>query len=252
MKLQNLLLLSPLCFVACAGQSWQANAGPMFARMRGEIALQNTAGDIPASNSQNSLSGNMSVGDTEVSPYVRLETNIDEHRVRLGGFYVDAEGSGTLNGDFGDITSGTQVRTTLDFFGLDACYGYQLLREDHYRLAVGGKLGFYSLDIAARSTGAREEVITEVIVPMPWAEAELIWEDLTFGANAGIIAGDLGDANGRYWDIEAYGKWQINQQLDVQVGYRYLLLDGYGRASSRDFDADVDVQGLFVTGGVRF
>lgn len=252
MKLQNLLLLSPLLFVACAGQTWQADVGPMFARMRGEIALQNTAGTVPASNSQNSLSGNMSLGDTEVSPYLRFETNVDKHRVRLSGFYVDAEGSGTLNGDFGDITSGTQVRTTLDFFGIDGTYGYQVLREQHYRVAVGGKLGFYSLDVAARSTGAREEVITEVIVPMPWVEAELMWEDLTLGANAGIMAGDLGDANGRYWDLEGYGKWQVTEQFDAQVGYRYLLLDGYGRASSRDFDADIDVQGLYISAGVRF
>ena len=34
--------------------------------------------------------------------------------------------------------------------------------------------------------------------------------------------------------------------------YRYVVLDAYGRATSRDFDADVDVEGLFFGAGIRF
>ena len=38
----------------------------------------------------------------------------------------------------------------------------------------------------------------------------------------------------------------------LKAGYRYILLDGYGQASSRDFDADIDLQGLYISGGIRF
>ncbi|MCK5942731.1 MAG: hypothetical protein KAI24_12215 [Planctomycetes bacterium] len=250
MKLQNVLLFASLAaLTACAGQTYQVQAGPMFARARGEMALANSSGFLPPANS---LDGNMGLGESEASPFLHGRTDIGKHRVRLHGFYLDTEGSATLNNAYGNIAAGTQVRTSMDFFAIAGNYSYQVLREDHYRVAVGGQLGFYSLDVAARSSGGREEVTTEVLVPMPYVEAEAFLGDFTFGANAGIMAGDLGDANGRYWDIELYSNWQVDERFDIRGGYRYLLLDGYGRASSRDFDADVDVQGLFISAGVRF
>ena len=144
------------------------------------------------------------------------------------------------------------MQTSMDFFAITSNYSYEVWRRDYYRVALGAQLGFYSLDVTARTTGGREEVTSEVIVPMPYLEAEAYWRDFTFGTNMGIMAVDLGDANGRYIDLEAYASWAINQSYDLKAGYRYILLDGYGRASSRDFDADVDVQGLYISGGVRF
>jgi len=250
MKPQNLLLLlSTLCFAACAGQTYNVQAGPTFARARGVIALANSSGFLPPANS---IDGNLGLGESEASPYLQGQTIIDRHRIRLNGFYVDTEGSGVLDNAYGNIAAGTQVRTSMDFFAIAGSYSYEVLRKEHYRIGLGGQLGFYSLDVAARSTAGREEVTTEVLVPMPYIEAEAFYGDFTFGANAGIMAGDLGDANGRYWDMEAYANWRVDDQFDIRGGYRYLLLDGYGRASSRDFDADVNVQGLYISAGVRF
>ena len=93
---------------------------------------------------------------------------------------------------------------------------------------------------------------SEVFVPMPYIEAEAFWKDFTFGTNMGIMAGKFGDGSGRYIDLESYASWAVNQSYDVKAGYRFILLDGYGRASSRDFDADVDLQGLYISGGIRF
>lgn len=262
MKLRNVLLVSlSFAFAACAGQTYRVDAGPMFVRARGEFALANSSQVMPPGNS---LDGNLGLGDNEASPYIGFRTDIDKHRVRLSGFYLDTEGSGTLgtgiggpgpgpgNTSHGNITAGAVVQTSMDFFAITSNYSYEVWRRDYYRVALGAQLGFYSLDVTARTTGGREEVTSEVIVPMPYLEAEAYWRDFTFGTNMGIMAVDLGDANGRYIDLEAYASWAINQSYDLKAGYRYILLDGYGRASSRDFDADVDVQGLYISGGVRF
>jgi hypothetical protein len=87
---------------------------------------------------------------------------------------------------------------------------------------------------------------------MPYAEIEYSYYDLVLGANGAIMAGDLGDANGRYVDLEGYARLQATRDFDITAGYRFMLLDSYGRASSRDFDADLDVQGIFVTVGLKF
>lgn len=250
MKLLKLLsLLALLSFTACVGRTYRAEVGPMFARARGEFALANSAQFLPPNNS---LDGNMGLGDTEVSPYVAFRSDYRKHRVRLNGFYLDSEGSATLANAYGNIAAGTQVRTSMDFFAIAGNWTYEVLRRENYRIGLGAQAGYYSLDVAARSTGGREEVTSEVFVPMPYLELEGFWKDFTFGANMGIMAGDLGDANGRYIDLEGYANWAVSDRFDVKAGYRYLLLDGYGRASSRDFDADVDVQGLYLSAGIRF
>ncbi|MFT7534937.1 MAG: hypothetical protein ACI85K_000888 [Hyphomicrobiaceae bacterium] len=250
MQLSRLLsLLLVITFAACAGQTYRAEVGPMFARARGEFTLANSAQFLPPNNS---LDGNMGLGETEVAPYVALRTDYNKHRVRLNGFYLDSEGSATLANAYGNIAAGTTVQTTMDFFAIASNYSYEVMREDHYRIGIGAQLGFYSLDVGARSAAGREEVTSEVFVPMPYLEIEGFWKDFTVGANMGIMSADLGDASGRYIDLEGYANWAINESYDVKLGYRYLLLDGYGRASSRDFDADVDVQGLYLSAGIRF
>jgi len=250
MKLPRLLsLLLVVTFTSCVGQTYHAEVGPMFARARGEFALADSA-QVMAPN--NSLDGNMGLGETEFAPYVSGRSDFNEHRMRINGFYVDSEGSAILANAYGEIPAGTQVQTSSDFFAIVSNYSYEVLRGSNYRIGAGGQLGLYSLDVAARSLTGREDVTTEVWVPMPYLEVEGFWEDFTVGANMGIMAADLGDANGRYWDIEAYAHWAINHDYDVKLGYRYILLDGYGRASSRDFDADVDVQGLYLSAGIRF
>lgn len=253
-QLTSLFVLALAVFPACRGQgqTYRAAVGPMFARTTGDIALQNAAGTLELGQEQNDVDSDLGLGDTEAVPYVRLQTDVSRHRVRLHGFGVDAEGNGTLAGDYGGIPAGAPVRTSMQFFAINANYGYELLRDRHYRLAVGGQAAFYSLDVAARSSPGREEVETSVLVPMPFVEGELFFEQFTLGANFGVMGADLGDASGRYLDTEAYVQWQVNKDFDLLVGYRYLVLDGYGRASDRDFDADLDLQGVFFTAGVRF
>lgn len=251
MKKLSLLLVSLPWFVACAGQKYRVDVGPFFAKATGRVALQNAQGTL-AGRYENDLGRDMALDDTEAAPYIRVQMDKDRHRVRLHGFGTNTDGTGVLSNDYGGIVAGSQVTTSLDFYTVAANYGYQLLRGENYRLAVGGQAGFYSLDVAARSTAGREQVETSVLVPMPFFEGELLFGSLTFGANAALMSADLGDAAGRYLDVEGYARWSAAKDFDFFAGYRYMVLDAYGRASSRDFDADVDVQGFFFGAGVSF
>ena len=260
-KLQTLLLS---CFVsslaACAGSKYRTDVGAMFGFASGDIALQNAAGSLDLGSNQNSLDDNMGLGDTEASPYVRLQMDKDKHRIRLHGFRMDAEGSGTLagspgNGDFGDILGGTNVTTSMEFLSINGNYSYEVLRTPDYRVGLGLQLAYYALDVSARSASGREEVQTDALVPYPFIEVEGFAGGFTGGANASIMALDVGDGSGRYWDAEVYVKWEGTvDRADIQfmLGYRYILLDAYGTATGRDFDADIDVNGVFISAGIRF
>jgi hypothetical protein len=250
---KSLLLVSLLVpLAACAGTTYRGSAGPIFAVTNGEIALQNAGGTLALGDNQNDVDSELGLGDTQAAPYIRLQSDKERHRVRLHGFGFDENGNGTLAGDYGGIAAGSQVTTSTEFFAIAANYGYELLRGENYRFAVGGQAGYYKLDIAARSPVGREAVSTDVLVPMPFVELELLLGPVTIGANAAIMGADIRDASGRYWDMEGNVRWQATKQFDLMAGYRYVLLDAYGTATSRDFDADVDVQGVFITAGIKF
>lgn len=251
-KLSSLLLVSLPCFVACAGQKYRVDVGPFFARATGDVALQNIGGTLELGQEQNDLDRNLGLGGTETSPYIRVQMDQERHRVRVHGFGVGSQGTGTLAGDFGGIVAGSQVTTQLEFFSVAANWGYQIARGEHYRLAVGAQAGYYSLNVEVRSTPGREEVDSSVLVPMPFAELEGLFGPFTVGVNGAVMSADLGDAGGRYLDTEAYVRWSAAPDFDFFAGYRYCVIDVYGQASSRDFDADVDIRGYFFGAGIRF
>ncbi len=239
---------------ACAPNVFRVDAGAMFVEGRGEIALQNAGGTLTLHDEQNSLENDFNVGERETSPYLRATWERGLHRIYAHGFGYEAEGSGTLAGDFGSIAAGTSVNTTMDFLSAGAAYTYEVWGSEHFHLGLGGQLGYSLLNVDTRAQVgvARDEVETDVLVPMPFAEFEANIGDVSLAASAGVMAADLGDANGRYVDIEALARWQMTDSLQVMGGYRYLVLDAFGAASGRDFDADVDFHGFFVAGGISF
>lgn len=241
-----------LTFVAgCAGNTHHLDAGVMFARARGEIALQNSGGTLELGNNQHTL-GALGLDSTEASPYLKYETVHDAHHFRANGFKLDSEGSGTLGSDFGDITIGSAVQSSLDFTAVAGVYVYDLLRDDQFRIGIGGQLAYYQLDVTARSGGSHESVTTDVIVPMPCVEANWYLGNFTLFGSGAVMGADLGDASGRYIDLEGSLRWKVLPEFDLFGGYRYVLMDAYGEASSRDFDADVEVSGWFLGGAIHF
>ena len=249
---QGLQLFLVATLAACTPQTFRADVGALFATTSGKIALQNAGGTLVLGNEQNDVDDQLGVGDTEVSPYVRVQWDHELHRVRAHGFGIDAEGSGTLAGDYGGIPAGSQVTTSMEFFNVAAAYDYEVWGDENFRLALGGQLGIYSLDIAARSASGRESVRTDLVIPMAFAEVEGFFGPVTLGANAALMAGNWRDADGRYLDAEGFARVQVVDEVDLIAGYRYLVLDANGTATSRDFDADITVQGWFIGGGIRF
>ena len=244
-----LLLAAPLALVACAGQTTSVHIGPSYARARGDITLADSGGGIPPANS---FQGSLGFGERERGAYVRGQWDLDRHRVKMSTLFSNSAGTTVLDRPYGDIAAGTTVSADLDFTAIVANYSYELVREDRYRVAAGGQLGYYSMDLGLRSATGFEQLETGGYMPMPYVEAEAFVGDFTFGAGGGFMIGPFGDSEGRYWDIETYTNWNLDDQWDVRGGYRYIVLDGDGTATGRDFDAIIDVQGWFLTIGAIF
>jgi hypothetical protein len=247
-------LVAATVLAACAPQQFRGYAGASFMSVQGEVGLQNSAGNLNLNANMNSLENDLDVGDSDTSPYLRFDADWDRHRAKVSGFAHNSSGNGTLSGDFGDLAAGTLVFTDLDFIDVTGSWSYDLMSSKTWRLAPGVQLAYYSLDVAVRaqSINAFEKIDTSVVAPMPYVEAEVDFGPVSLGANFGAIAADLGDANGRYWDAEALVRVRPARHIELIAGARYLLFDAHGIATDRDFDADLEVFGWFVGGGVTF
>lgn len=248
------LLLLALGLAACAPDNYRLGGGAAFLRASGSVALQNEGGSLVLHDEHNDLKGSLDVGSTEPSPYLRFEANQGPQQIRIHGFGYDSNGSGVLDGAFGNIPAGTAVTTSMEFFNASAAWSWDLFPGDDVRLAPGVQVAFASLDVSATAASPSrfEKVNTDVIVPMPYVEGSIALGPVTLVADAGVIAANLGDANGRYWDVEALARFKPGDDFELFAGWRYLLMDSHGIATARDFDADIYMNGWFIGGGVRF
>jgi hypothetical protein len=239
---------------SCVPHTFRADVGAMFVHTHGDVALQNSAGTLGLYAEQNDLHDSLDLGDTEGAPFVRLQADWERHRVKVGLFGFEQEGSSILQRDYGNIPAGTAVTTKLQFFNAVAAWSYDLMQGETLRLAPGVQLGYYGFDVAANSAApaAFEKVTTDVVVPEAYVEGEVSLGLLSLNGSLGLMSADLGDANGRYLDLELGALLRPRREFEVIFGYRHIVMDAHGRASDRDFDADVFLSGWFIGGGLRF
>jgi hypothetical protein len=252
---RSIALLAVLLWsAACsAPQSYRADAGVMVIQTHGHVSLQNSAGTLVLANNVNELQGDLGLGHSEAAPYLRVEGNWGEHRVKVSGFGFEQNGDGRLDHDFGDLPAGAAVRTTLNFLNVDVAYSYDLLQDATWRLAPGVQAGYYAMKVGADSQVpvGFEEVNTDVIVPEVYIEGEGRFGPLALRSDLGAMTASLRDASGRWLDFEFAADLDLGE-FRISGGYRHIVMDAHGHANDRDFDADIYLVGFFVTAGVRF
>lgn len=254
MTLARLPAVFLLALPACAPQAFRADVGAALVEVRGGVALQNSSGGLELGQVKNDLQGDLDVGDAKGSPYVRLEADWGRHRAQLYGFGYSSSGTGVLAADFGNIPAGATVSTELDYLNISGAWSYDVLRDERFRLAPGVKLGYYMLDVTARLAAPPgfEQVDTTTLAPQLFVEGEVVLGIVTLQADFAVMNADLGDARGRFLDTGAMAKVAVGEKVELLAGYRHTVLDVFGRADGRDFDADLDISGWFIGGGIRF
>jgi hypothetical protein len=248
------LIATTLALVSgCTPTTLRVNAGAAITQLKGDFALQNTAGTLTLADQKNSLDETLGSGDDESSLYLRGEVDWGAHRLKISGFNNKSDTSGVLSGAFGDIPSGTAVTSSADFGNITGSWSYDLLDSSDVRLAFGAQVGYHALSLSVRSTtpAALENVDTNLISPMPYVEFEWNLGPVMLGVNGGGMQVDLRDANSRYWDAEAYARVPF-ERLELIGGYRYISQNADGRATGRDFDTNYEVMGFFIGGGIHF
>lgn len=253
-KIPTFLALCATTFLAGCMPTARAYVGAAFTRAKGDAALQNAGGTLNLDATQADLGDTFGADETQTTPYVRAELEWGPQRLRLSGFRHESSGSGTLTADYGDIASGTNVAADFEMWNFTGAWTWDFLPTDMFRLGLGAQVGYSSIDLTVSQVGgpAFERVRTDNYVPMPVIDAEVDLGVVAVGGSLGGFEVDLGDADGRYWDGELFVRACPGSMVEFIGGYRYLSFDNDGRADSRDFNAEIEVTGWFIGGGIKF
>ncbi|MBK8980443.1 MAG: hypothetical protein IPM29_31460 [Planctomycetes bacterium] len=225
-----------------------------FARLSvsGDVGLEPSGGGTFV---RTDVDRDLGLGDAANALYGHAQIETVAGNVSVGGFIMSEDGRGSLSQAFGDIPAGTQVDSELDLRNLKAFYSYDLVDVGPVRLAPGIGIDLFDVNASVRSVGpvsAFEEVDVFAPVPMLFVEGEVELSIVSAEVEVGAMSLDLGDVDGTFLDAEARVVVTPTPFLDLFAGYRYLSIDADGRSEGDRFSANLEVQGFFIGGGVRF
>ncbi|HLQ37473.1 MAG TPA: hypothetical protein VK348_06715 [Planctomycetota bacterium] len=256
MKAKRLLALAAV--IPCSGcfqLEVTAQAGYTSMALSGHAAIANTSSGVSSSNDVDSALG---LGDAAGSPYGRVQLDFGVPVLTASVFKFSQEGTGRVTADFGNITAGTDVVSKADFLAAKVSYAFDV-GIGPVTIAPGVAVDVFDLDMSVHDqTGAVSEDI-KALAPVPMA---FLRGGLDLGIVAAVVEGGyisipkIGDAKGKFWDLEAMLEMRPTAMFHLFGGYRIINLEAQGDESSggsnNHFDVGMRVSGWQIGGGLRF
>jgi hypothetical protein len=245
-------LLAAGLLPGCTAYELRGYGGFTSTKLSGDVGLSPSGNLIPPVTAD--VESAFGLGDAEGSVYLRAEAALASLRLTASAFQHDESGNGTLNVNFGDLTIGTPVASTLDLTSAKVALSFDVLNLGVFRLSPGVALDYFDIDTTVRATtvNAFETVDVSAPVPMPFLQLEGDLGVVAATLDAGWIHIDLEDAGGTFFDLEALVRVQPFAHAEVFAGYRFLSIDADGDADGQDFRADLRLQGWMIGGGITF
>lgn len=240
------------CLVpGCTTYDLRAYAGYQSTKLEGDVALAPTGNTIPAQSVD--LEQDLGIADESDSVYLRGELALLSFRATLSAFTYEESGDGTLQAQFGDLTIGTPVSSSIDFGSIKGGLTYDI-NLGPIRVSPGIAVNYmnFQADVRATNFNAFESLDLDAPVPMLYGQAEANLGPLAATLDVGWIDADIEDVDGTVWDLEAMLRYQIVSKLEVFAGYRLITADIAGDADGQDFSGEFEFSGWMFGGGLRF
>ncbi len=191
------------------------------------------------------------LGDKQGSPYVRGQVDFGMPVLTVSGFSFEDEGQGTLGADFGNLTQGVAVNSTLEMQALKLSYAFDI-GFGPVAISPGFAVDYFDLSIEATNGLITEQVDLNGPFPLLFLRATVDFGTVGAFVEAGYLGADVDDVDGALLDIEAQLLVRPWSALELFVGYRYLQLQLDGLIDDDSFDTDLIISGLIFGGGLKF
>jgi len=237
-----------MAMTACTLPTANVQAGFAQLSLEGDVGYQ--SGAAPAGIDQDAREA-FGFGDDQGSPVVRAQVDFGVPVLTVSGFTFEDEGQGTLNADFGNLTSGIDVNSTLDLQALRASYAFDI-GIGPVSISPGLAVDYFDLSILATNGLLTEQVDLNGPLPLAFLRASVDFGMVGAFVEAGYIGADIDDVEGELLDIEAQVVVRPFSVLELYAGYRHLELGLDGLIDDDTFDTDITISGLVFGGGVIF
>lgn len=241
-------LLLPSCGIA----RLHGYAGYTQTQLSGDLGLAPSLGSSSVITTAD-VEDDLNLGESG-APYVRVEAGGGPVSVTVSAFRYGSSADGTLTGTFGNIPAGFAVHSDAEIINVKAAVAFDLINIGVVRISPGIAVDYFDIDVEVTATSFSAFDRVDVTAPVPMLFVQVAADVGPVGAtvDVGAMDVDLPDAGGTFFDVEAMLRVEPFDHVEFIAGYRWISIDADGEASSQGFDADLELQGWFVGGGVTF
>lgn len=247
------LAVALLCgFSSCVDLRARAYAGYIETELSGEVGLEGGVGPVVATSNVD-VQDSLGLGK-EGSPYFRADLGTGIVNITGSVFSYDAKGDGLLTANFGGISAGVPVQTDLEFLNIKGAITFDLINIGPVRLSPGVAVDYFDwkMQVTTTALNVTEQLNAEVPVPLLFAQGEVTLGPVAALVDFGGMKASWGDIDGTYYDLEALLRVNPFSKIELIAGYRWIAVESTGESNGQRYDADVELQGWFVGGGLAF
>jgi len=252
MRIHSLLAVVALATLpSCYQFAVSAHAG--FAQMAVEGDIGYVGGSTNATVSQDVESA-FGLGDDQGIPVGRLAVDTGVPVLAVSGFMFDEQGSGVLQGNFGDtFSAGLPINSDFELTNIKASWAFQIPMGP-VSISPGIGVDYFDINLEVRDQFGFGVETLELQAPVPIAflRGEVDIGFVSLLAEGGYMKVDVEDVELTLLDIEAMLMVKPSSWLDLFVGYRMIEFEGDGEIDDDTFQGDFELGGFMVGGGLRF
>lgn len=227
--------------------SARVHAGYMQTEATGTAGLATGGGTPPT----NDVEADLGVDDPSGKLQLRGEVKVGPLHGTARTLAFHGTGDGALGQPFGGIGGGTPVASDLDVFDFDVAASWDVIDIGPVRISPGLGVDFFDVDMAVTGSGTTTGFSSTYELPFVFLQGEVELGPLGAVAELGWSDLEIGDDDMELVDLSLMLVYQPAALLEVYAGYRTksfeaLSTDGAARS------VDLDLEGWFIGGGVRF
>jgi hypothetical protein len=196
------------------------------------------------------------LGDDQSLPYARAQVDFGVPVLTGSVFRFEESGDGVLQANFGDsgtLVAGTPVTTDFEMFNakMSATFDISL---GPITVAPGLAVDYVDLDVRVRDRIGIADERAQLTAPVPLAfvRGQVDLWLVTGVVEVGYMAIDVEDVDTTIFDLEVLAVVHPLPLLDLFAGYRMIDVDADGQVDGDTFDADLQIGGFMIGGGLRF
>lgn len=196
------------------------------------------------------------LGDEQGTPYGRAMLDLGVPVLAVSGYTFEESGSGVLQANFGSspiLIAGTPVNSEFELTTIKASAAFEIAIGP-VSLQPGLAVDWFDMRVEVRDTIgiATETLEVEGPLPLLFVRGQVDLGIVDGLLEVGYIEADTDEIDGSVLDVEVLVQVRPFSMLTLFAGYQMLTLDARGESDGDSYEADLQIGGFLIGGGLSW